>query len=413
MFHIKIWKGHHSLEVFTLIQENKKKHNELLILCPPRIDDLKPFLSLLPSGKVSYHGDLRKKESHLIKSRASYKELPSIGLFSSGTSATSEKLILYTEQNIKSSNNGVMSFFKNLDIKIIYCYPQPYHIFGLALGYYLAIENSFDLIFQNNKYSPSSHEKWNDLITKSGLNVLTLGTPTHFKDLDSYCSLKKLNPASSLTAIIGGASVSVDLWNMINEKLKIKKPSIGYGCSEASPGVTHLIPGKKPQQNGDLGHALPNMELILSENSTTISGANICLAIIQDRAIAFPSGQFQITDKLRKNDNGTFQFIRKSELVLNRGGENFSLETIEAIVFKKFSKPIVAVSLSDKRLGEELGVLIKGIDENLTEIHNFLNNHYQRRFDKKNFRCIDSFPINSNAKIDRKECAAFLLEQLP
>jgi acyl-CoA synthetase (AMP-forming)/AMP-acid ligase II len=411
MFHIKIWKGHHSLEVFNLIQKNKMKDNELLILCPPRIDNLESFFSFLPSGKISYYGDFEGIESHTNESTVNYRELPSIGLFSSGTSNASTKLILYTEKNIESSNHGVMSFFKGLDVKYIYCYPQPYHIFGLALGYYLSIENSFELIFQNNKYSSSSHEKWHDLVKKSGINVLTLGTPTHFKDLYSYYSLNKETPPSSLTAIIGGASVSVDLWCMINKKLRITNPSIGYGCSEASPGVTHLSPGKKPEQNGNLGNTLPNVDLILSENNTTILGENICLAVIQNGAIIFPNGRFLIKDKLRKCDDGTFQFIRKNDLMLNRGGEKFSLEAIEDIILKRFSKSIVAVSLYDKRLGEDLGILVKGINENLGEIHSFLNKHYQRSFDEQKFRCIDSFPISSNAKVDRKKCAALLLEK--
>ncbi|MBA2405292.1 MAG: hypothetical protein H0V66_11020, partial [Bdellovibrionales bacterium] len=232
MFKIIIWSGHHSREINQLITETYSSSDCLLILCPPRIKNLEAWLPLLPSGTVEFRGDFEGQRSFTHTSTTIYSELPSFGLFSTGT-VDNSKLILYSKKNLETSIAGIFSFFTDLKITSIFSYPQPYHIFGLALGYLTAFINKWELTYPEGTYSRDAHREWMQASTENGESLLTLGTPTHFMDAMSFCSDNNLSPAKSLTAIVGGAKVEKKLWYNLQSELRIAKPSVGYGCSEA------------------------------------------------------------------------------------------------------------------------------------------------------------------------------------
>ncbi|OUR99683.1 hypothetical protein A9Q84_01270 [Halobacteriovorax marinus] len=400
---ILVWKGHHSKEIFELTKRALSSDNVLLILCPPRIDDISDYYEYLPSGQVEFFGEFFGKESFYNDSKTTFKETVSIGLFSSGSADIFPKLILYTKGNLKSSNDGIMSFFSETDFKKIVCYPQPYHIFGLSLGYALAIDRGVELLFDVGVYSKKSHKLWLETIENCGAETLTLGTPTHMKDLLSYLDSENLTPCASLTSIFGGESVSVNLWERARDILKIQAPSIGYGCSEASPGVTHLPPGVHPGENGNLGAPLPNVKLTCEKDGLRVAGENICHAIIQNNGIIFPGGEYLMSDIIKKKDDGNLQYISRNNLVLNRGGEKFSLEMIEAYLLDELSLNVVSVCVNDERLGEDLGGLIESPDqESIQNILFKLKEKFNRNFNSHNFKIVNSLPKNSNAKVDRK-----------
>jgi acyl-CoA synthetase (AMP-forming)/AMP-acid ligase II len=407
---IIIWRGHHGSEILDLIQQSFTSPDNLLILCPPRMEELDSYFPHLPSGTVEFHGELSERKSFQNISKINYPELPSFGLFSSGTTDAKPKLILYTKNNLVSACEGIFSFFKDLKISAVYSYPQPYHIFGLSLGYIAALNFNWELIVATGSYSRAHHEKWIESTLVKGRTLLTLGTPTHFLDALNFVNKNKIRMSSSLTSIAGGAKVEVGLWNKMQKDLKITSPSIGYGCSEASPGVTHLPPGIKPLEDGDLGLVLPEGKLLETENGFEYSGPNVCLAIIQNDEIIFPNGKYLLSDTLSLSPSGHYFFKKRSDLILNRGGEKFSLEEIEAAIQRAFQVNSVAMAIPDDRLGEELGVFIEGMQpEILEEVHKFLNDVFRRNFNKEYFEVIECIPVNANAKFDRKGCLEIML----
>lgn len=407
MFKIIIWSGHHSSEIKQLITETYHSSDCMLILCPPRIKDLDPWLNYLPSGMVEFRGDFQGQKSFLHTSSITYPEPPSFGLFSTGT-VDNAKLILYSKKNFKASIEGIFSFFKELNIKSIFSYPQPYHIFGLALGYLTALINKWELFYPEGTYSKEAHQAWLKCGEENGEKLLTLGTPTHFLDAMSFCKDHALVPASSLTSIVGGAKVEKKLWHSLQTELKISKPSIGYGCSETSPGVAHLPPGLAPLEDGDLGTLLPNGQLRDVGNSFMYQGDNVCLAMIQNGEIIFPKGEYLLSDLLSQDERGHYHFRSRVGLVLNRGGEKFNLEEIETIIKTHFHCRSIAMAVEDPRLGQELGILFIGNSELEEQIVQRLNQIFGRTFSAQLIMSTNELPVNANAKYDRTQAREIL-----
>lgn len=372
----------------------------MLIICPPRITNFDKWPTHLPSGIIEFKGDFEGQKSFIHNSNTVFNELPKFGLFSTGT-VNSDKLILYSNKNFEVSIEGIFSFFKNLNIKAIFSYPQPYHIFGLALGYLTSIINNWELFYPADAYSKEAHKKWLLCCEENGENLVTLGTPTHFTDAISFCKEQSLVPFESLTAIIGGAKVEKNLWHQLHSDLKIAMPSIGYGCSEASPGVTHLAPGLAPTEDGDLGTVLPSGKLMAVDNGFKYQGDNVCMAIIQNDEISFLKGEYLLSDLLFQGDCGHYYFKRRVDLVLNRGGEKFNLEEIESIIRTSFNCNNIAVGVEDQRLGQELGILFIGSRDLEAQILQKLREIYNRKFSARLIKSTDQLPINLNAKPDR------------
>jgi acyl-CoA synthetase (AMP-forming)/AMP-acid ligase II len=391
-----------------LIHKVYQSPDNLLILCPPRIKDVSPWLKLLPSGTVEFVGELKGQKSFEHSSEVNYPESPKFGLFSTGTE-NGAKLILYTNQNFETSIRGIFSFFSHLNIKKVFSYPQPYHIFGLGLGYLSQEVLGLKLIVPEGAYSRDAHELWYETLNMGGQELLTLGTPTHFTDALSYMHENYLAAPPNLASIAGGARVEKAHWKMMQDELNIINPSIGYGCSEASPGITHLAPGLEPKSDSDLGKVIPGGELLLENDQYTYVGKNVCLAIIQDGKIVFPQGKYLLSDGLSCDEEGNFFYQKRGSLILNRGGEKFSLEEIEQLLKKELKLNAIALAVEDGRLGYELGLVYEG-SELSANILATLSQHYQRSFNPKFLIGITKLPVNSSAKFDRQQCAKVLHE---
>ncbi|RYZ63427.1 MAG: hypothetical protein EOP05_23595, partial [Proteobacteria bacterium] len=208
-----------------------------------------------------------------------FPEKPLFGVFTSGTVSGKPRLVLYSRRNIEAALEAVLKLFDRTRITSVFAYPQPFHTFGLTLGYLLALKLGVPLRFHEGKYSQESH-RTRASFTDAG--QLTLGTPAHFFDL---CALikKGLEVTPSYSCIIGGAAVDVDLWNQVRSIAQIEAPSIGYGCTEASPAVTHLNPGTAPSRSGEIGFPLDNLHsTVVKDQGVEISGPSLCMAKIRE-----------------------------------------------------------------------------------------------------------------------------------
>jgi acyl-CoA synthetase (AMP-forming)/AMP-acid ligase II len=415
---IRIWRGFHSSEL--LEQVHKAWHQEeLLILCPPGLKDF-TFLNLLPKGQVQTIGDwkesqLEPPERDLKLKTPEYPDRPILGVFTSGTVSGSPRLVLYSKANLEASLNGIRSLFDVSRIDTIFCYPQPFHTFGLVLGYVHAAVHGLKLVSGEGRYSHGFHAK---RVALRQDRVLTLGIPAHFHDLLSYTRTHNLVISPTYSCILGGAKVSVSIWHAIRDSLQIEAPSIGYGASEASPGITHLAPGRAPTEEGEIGQPLPGVSLqLVPQEGLEFRGPNVCLAIIQDGKIEFPK-KILLKDRIRQRADGILIYEGRSDLLLNRGGIKFSLERIEAVLRETMRLETVCVALPDVRLGEELGVLISPSpdDEASTDRNErmrlLLLNEFGCAFDSKRFIEAPHLPLNHCFKIDRKESARLFMASI-
>jgi acyl-CoA synthetase (AMP-forming)/AMP-acid ligase II len=375
---IKFWQGFHSPELDWLIDGAWRGKHTLI---------------LLPPGQVA---------QNLDDTLGKLGERPAFGLFTSGT--LRRKLILYRRENFEASLAGITSFFELTKVKSVFCYPQPYHVFGLSLGYLLPMLYGKKRLVNEGRYATASHERW---LAQVETGTLTLGAPAHFSDLAGFISQRKIIPPTSYSAIVGGAPVTCDLWQTLKTKLKITSPSIGYGASELSPGVTHLAPGIEPTEDNEIGIPLPGVEVsALGGAGVRVRGKNVCLAVVDGEHIS-TAREIVLPDEVWVRADGRLVFKNRVDLVINRGGEKFSLEAIERRVLEKFGVPAVAWGVPDARLGKELAILVErpaGARLVSQEIHQFIRTEWGRDFNEQFIWLTDKIPRNASDKLDRSAC---------
>ena len=392
-----LFKGHLSAEAFDELSQ-AWKNDDLILFLPPTLKTY-DFVKFLPAGEIQLKGELWEDFPDLPNTQYDFKfkQKPVAGVFSSG-STQEPKLILYSKENIKSSVDGVYSLFDDKSYDSIFCYPQPYHTFGLTLGFGGSLLRNKNLIFQQGHYSTKHHEKWNESTQK----LLTLGTPTHFQDLVAWSEEKNIDP--SYACIIGGARVTRQLWMDLQTKVKISAPSIGYGATEASPGVSHLPPGQEPLEDGEVGFPLEHVSLENRSSGLKFSGPNLCIAIIENGVVTQPES-LVLPDLVETRDDGVLIYKARLNWFLNRGGEKFSLERFEKIIFDDLGIETLGFCVKDDRLGEDLGLLIKGPESVANtvkgKIIDLLKSDTGRKFESKNMLNVDEFPLNSSQKNDR------------
>lgn len=400
---IRLWRGYHAPDTMDVVRRAWEE-GELLVLCPPALADF-GFLESFPRADYRFSGEWSRGEPPLPRRHADvpFPEQPVYGLFTTGTTRERPKLVLYSRRNVEASLDGILSFFDTSRLGTVFCYPQPAHTFGLCLGYLLSYLRGLALVTGEGKYATSFHEKRAAVRDPS---TLTLGTPTHLRDLIAYVEARGLKLAPTYSAILGGAAVPRSLWREVRDKLAIEAPSVGYGATEACPGVTHLPPGREPVEDGEIGVALPHLTLEIGEGELTARGSSVCLATLSEGKWDFPD-RLTLADDVRRRDDGVLVFRGRAGRLLNRGGEKFALDQIEGHL-RALGAEAVAVALPDARLGQELGIVARTASSAppVATLYESLHAAFGRRFDPSRFIAVEALPLDDSGKPDRRAAAA-------
>lgn len=413
---IRLWKGYHEPELAPLIQ-NSWDQGVLLILCPPLLSDFS-FLSVFPAGELEVFGQWSSSEKELIalvdrRGGFDFPAAPVLGVFTSGTLSPSPRLVLYSRANVEASLKAIFSLFDVSRLQHVFCYPQAFHTFGLTLGYLSAHLMGWKLHTPQGKYQTSSHQA---RLSLQSDKVLTLGTPTHFYDLIQLIEKQGLSIQPSYTCIMGGASVSRDLWLKVQSHLKIEAPSIGYGCTEASPGITHLPPGVAPLDNDEIGFPLASLiSVVRPDLGVEISGESLCMAVVQDQKVSFPKS-LMIRDRIALDARGGWIYRGRLDLLLNRGGAKYSLEAIERTLLEKLGVAAIACAVRDSRLGEDLGLaMVSPANTSSVDLiangQSLLRDTFGIKLAAEHVRWMPELPLNESAKPDRRTVWTLFGEQ--
>jgi len=404
MRRIFIWKGYHDQTMFDFFKLCWDK-NYLLVCCPPNLKDFS-FIDSLPEGDISLCGQWPDTKP-LIKAaskKTAYPETPILGVFTTGTSREKPRLVLYSKTNITSCHNAIFSLFDISRIRQVYCYPQPYHVFGILLGYAACHLKKWRLVVPEGRYNADHHRYFTEKVSSE---TISLFTPTHLNDLSRYLVTNKIKPTKSYSCIIGGAKVMTSDWHNAKTIANIDQPSIGYGCTEASPGISHLAPGVKPTQDGEVGSTLPSVNLeLFGKKGLEFSGPSLAMATIESGKVSFLK-KMKLNDQLSRRNNGSMVFNTRTDNILNRGGEKFALEEIESFIKMSHKVESICVPVTHSRLGLELGVVIQSSSKlKKATLYKSLESKFGKKFSVQNYIETDQLPVNDQAKLDRKAAKA-------
>lgn len=379
---LRIWKGYHGQEAKTLV-ESAWREETFLGLFPPHFNT----------------------DSIVFPESPQFPQKPILAIPTSG-STQRPRLVIYSKENIESSVRAIYGLFDLPRIKKVFCFPQPYHTFGLTLGYGAQQIFGFELITPEGKYSRDHQRLW---LETADEETLTLGTPTHFKDLRAMSPGRRV--PQSYACIIGGALATRQDWWACKEGLQIECPSIGYGASEASPGITHLEPGVPPEEDGEIGSPLPQVQVQVSESGLEFSGPSLCLALLEEGQLRFPQSHW-LRDRVEIRSDGQWVYRGRIDWTLNRGGTKISLENLDRELDLNFGFRAMSVALPHDRLGQDLGVLVEVSEgDSLIPLIQYLREKYQLNFDARNFVSVPALPLNSNQKLDRAEATRLVLKE--
>lgn len=190
--------------------------------------------------------------------------------------------------------------------------------------------------------------------------------------------------------IIGGGAVNESLEADIRNL-----PGAVYSTYGMTETLSHIA---LRRLNGDAAsehyYPFPSVTLSLSSEQTLVINAPlVCDDILQTNDIG------------RIYSDGSFTILGRKDNIINSGGIKIQAEEIEKQLRSVISVPFVITSVSDKRLGQALTLLMEyqnDMPEIETQIQALLSPYHRPKY----IRIVDQIPQTGNGKIDRAGCSA-------
>lgn len=220
-----------------------------------------------------------------------------------------------------------------------------------------------------------------------------------------FCAMTPLQVENSLdklylikNLIIGGAAVSEDLKNKMQEALKTSDSENfifeTYGMSETLShiGLKQILP--EPEEYFTV---FENVEISLDERN--------CLRIYAPK---LNPDILQTNDLVEIKNKKQFKFLGRIDNVINSGGAKIFPEQLEALVKKEIPNEVFFLGIDDVSLGQKLIAVIEGekSDDLIKKIREI---QFEKSFHKpKEIVFVEKIPRTPNGKINRIELKKLL-----
>lgn len=221
-----------------------------------------------------------------------------------------------------------------------------------------------------------------------------------------FCAMTPLQVENSLdklylikNLIIGGAAISEDLKNKMQEVLKTLDSETfifeTYGMSETLShiGLKQILP--EPEEYFTV---FENVEISLDERN--------CLRIYAPK---LNPDILQTNDLVEIKNEKQFKFLGRIDNVINSGGAKIFPEQLEALVKKEIPNEVVFLGIDDVSLSQKLIAVIEGekSDDLIKKIREI---QFEKSFHKpKEIAFVEKIPRTPNGKISRKELLKLIL----
>jgi fatty-acyl-CoA synthase len=246
------------------------------------------------------------------------------------------------------------------------------------------------------------------------------GVPTMLIGLLECKELSGRDLSSVRLVVSGGAPVSPELVHRVEGEMGARM-AIGYGLTEASPYITHTVPGEStPDWASTVGRPLPwsEVKIVDPESGMTLprgQSGEICT-----RGYAVMKGYFNnpeataaaldIDGWLHTGDLGSMdaagycRVLGRIKDMIIRGGENIYPREIEELLC---SHPAVAdaavVGVQDATWGEIPVAFIRpiGAPPSEQELFTFCRQHLAPYKTPRHWRFVDRFPQTASGKVQK------------
>jgi O-succinylbenzoic acid--CoA ligase len=193
------------------------------------------------------------------------------------------------------------------------------------------------------------------------------------------------NISNIKTIIIGGAPI-----NSVLEKRLIPLPTHLYATYGMTETVSHIALRKLTKNGNETYTALPKVSFSTDSNS--------CLIISAPTLLEHP---ITTTDIVKLIDTTSFNWIGRSDFIINSGGLKISPEKLEAATSHLFSSAYFFFGKPDEKWGHKVILLVEGIPYNTDRLHTELASVLSSYQVPKEIIFIPKFIRTVNGKLNR------------
>ncbi|WP_035052060.1 long-chain-fatty-acid--CoA ligase FadD [Carnobacterium pleistocenium] len=366
------------------------------------------------------YNDICDSSTHVeFQSESLELDTPVMLIYTTGTTGDPKGAIITHNGMVNNSMNTIMSWNITHDDVTIASAPM-FHIAGLSgiiiplllIGGKVIINRFFDGVHTN------------ELIKQYKPTMLFM-VPTMYYGLISAENFSKSNLKSVHTFVAGG---SPPLKGVVNYFVKEKIPLINsYGLTEAGPNNFKLTSETALQQPFSIGYPSFFVEAkIVDENNEEVEQGQIGELLLagqhtfkgywnkdEETQKAFLGAYVRTGDLAKRDENGLYYIVdRKKEMIIT-GGENvFPSEVEEVLNANPYVKNSVVVGYEHPRYGQSVGaaLIYDGDSSNIAELEQHAYANLAGYKTPKQYLFLETFPVNSVGKIDKREISRLLNE---
>lgn len=340
-----------------------------------------------------------------------YPDDPAFALLTSGSTGE-PKAVALTQKNIFSNAFSVIKTMKLENPGKIAIILPLYHSFALVTQLITTLITGGQIFMAPDFKFPG---ELINFIRDNQIETLA-GVPTNFKLL---LMGNELSFESVKHITIAGSSLDPVFAENINKAFPNAKLWVGYGLTEAGPRVTAINDSEPAFKFGSVGKPVAQVMVKIENNEVLVKSPSIMKGYLDDQKTTDQKiiAQWLHTGDLGRIDENGYLYIKgRKDDIFSSGGEKISPLTIERILNKHPAIHSSAVyGKPDSILGNKIIALIQ-FREDLSVRPGDLLVHCQKYLENylipHKFMKVESLPLTSNGKLQRKELPLCQKEKL-
>lgn len=371
----------------------------------------------LDASKVSL--DLKHEDAEFQTSSATLDDTI-LMLFTSGSTGVPKGVMFHGQMLLSNQIETINGWgLKSTDVTLVetpFFHTGGYNVLLLPLLYLGGT------VILAESFSP---ENVFNCIEKEKVSVY-FGVPTMFQMLLEKPRFHECDFKSIRFFISGGAACSIPMIEEYQKKGLVFKQ--GFGLTEVGPNCFLLDEKFAVTKSGSIGRPMPHskVKVVTKEGAEAgpnvpgellIAGPHVCLGYYKNAEAfkeTFKDGYFYTGDLVKYDEDGFFYVVGRIKDMYISGGENvYPGEVEKQITGHHDIAEAVVVAVPSQKWGE-VGFAFLKTEKTIAieELREFLNPLLSRYKHPHYAKCLKTFPLLPNGKVDRKALKAEALKTI-